>query len=181
MATPTAEQFSKLQDEFNTTVETIQFSDPRFKSLERIVEWGFAVSIGTILGVISNYDKFKINNPKINAYILISILFFIGITSALLLCYKILLYLYDRKVVTKAAQGKALGKLAERMATGNAIEYYPFLKEKAKEFFTDYALEKIEILALNPKREIWIMIFAALFYSLGFILYMGYFAYALLN
>jgi len=78
MAEASEDKYRKLREEFDVLVNSIQISEPRYKSLERIVEWGFAVSIGTILGVISNYNKFKINEPRFNAYTLILILFFFG-------------------------------------------------------------------------------------------------------
>jgi len=90
-----------------------------------------------------------------------------------------LLYLYDRKAVTKIAQAKSLSKLTER--TADSPEYNQYISQKTKEIFTDEWFQNLTILALNPKRETKIMIAAAISYSIGFILYMAYFAYALLT
>ena len=168
---------SRLVGEFNEIVNAIQTSEPRYKSLARIIDWAFAIGIGTILGVISNSDKFKLIDPRINAAVLAIILFFLGIASFLILYYKIILYLYDRAAVTRIAQFRSLSQLVDRDAARQG--YGSFILQKAKELLTDKGLEELTISALNPKREKWIIIPAAVSYSIGLVLYIFYFIYAL--
>lgn len=170
---------NRLLEELDTLVNTIQISEPRYKLLENIVEWGFAVSIGTMLGVISNYGKFKINDTTINNYVLIGILFTLGISSALLFYYKLILYLYYRTAVTRTSQAQAIRRLGER--TGNEPRSRNFIIQKAHEIFTDERLLNLTKIALNEKREVIIMKIAAMTYYIGFISYLVYFAYALLT
>jgi len=166
---------SQLRSELDTLVNTIQVSEPRYKLLENIVEWGFAVSIGTMLAVISNYNRFKINDTRINTYVLIVILFLLGISSALLFYYKLILYLYYRRAVTKTAEAQAISRLSER------VGFRQFMRQKFQDIFTDERFLELTKTALNEKREMGIMIIAAITYSIGFISYLLYFAYALLT